>query len=63
MLELIHCLGNPSRWLISNPHAWFSTACGAAMTHRHYFFCMYQQDKSSASIVNSDKLVTAAKGF
>ena len=62
MLELIHCLGNPSRWLISNPYAWFSTACGAAMTHRHYFFCMYQQ-KSSASIVNSDRLVITAKGF
>ena len=26
---------------------WFSAACAAAIVHRNYFFCLYQQNKSS----------------
>ena len=29
----------------------FSAACAAAIVHRNYFFCLYQQNKSSESKV------------
>ena len=33
------------------PHSspWFSAACSTAMVNRKYFFCLYQQNKSSES--------------
>ena len=30
---------------------WFSAACAAAIVHKNHFFCLYQQKKSSESIV------------
>ena len=32
------------------PHLcpWFSPVCATAIAHRNYFFCLYQQNKSSA---------------
>ena len=47
------------------PHSspWFSAACAAAIVHRNHFFRLYQQNKSSESKVNSDRLVIVAKGF
>ena len=34
----------------SKPHScpWFSAACSAAIVHKNHFFCMYQQNRSSA---------------
>ena len=34
-----------------HPYAWFLAACAAAIVHRNYFFCLYQQNKSSESKV------------
>ena len=47
------------------PHSspWFSAACTAAIVHRNYFFCLYQQNKSSESNESSDRLEIVAKGF
>ena len=37
----------------TKPHSspWFSVACNTAIVHRNYFFCFYQQNKSSESKV------------
>ena len=47
------------------PHLspWFSAACSAAIVHRNYVFCLYQQNKSSESKVRLGRLVVVAKGF
>ena len=46
------------------PHSspWFSAVCAAAIVHRNYFLCLYQQNKSSESKVKLGKLVIVAKG-
>ena len=43
----------PQRKYQVKPHSspWFSAACAAALVHRNPFFCLYQNDKSSASNV------------
>ena len=43
----------PHRKYRVKPHSspWFSAACAAAIVHRNYFFCLYQQNKSSESKV------------
>ena len=44
----------PHRKYQVKPHSspWFSAACTAAIVHRnHFFFCLYQQNKSSESKV------------
>ena len=43
------------------PHSslWFSATCAAAIVHRHHFFHLYQQDKSSDSKVKFRQ----ARGF
>ena len=32
--------------------SWSAVACDAGLTHKKYFFCLYQQIKSSESKVN-----------
>ena len=32
-------------------HSWFSAACATAIADRNHFFCLFQQSKSSESIV------------
>ena len=41
----------PHRKYQVKPHSspWFSAACAATIVHKNYFFCLYQQDKSSES--------------
>ena len=41
----------------------FSFACEVAMGHRNYFFCLFQQTKSSESKVKFRRLVIVANGF
>ena len=40
----------PHRKYQVKPHSspWFSAACAAAIVHKNHFFCMYQQNRSSA---------------
>ena len=54
----------------AKPHSspWFSAACAAVIVHRNYFFCLYQQNKSSESKVkyrqasnHCEKVLGAAK--
>ena len=50
----------------SNSSSWFSAACAAAIVYRNHYFCLYQQNKSSESIVkfrqasNRSKMVLEA---
>ena len=41
----------PHRKYQVKPHSspWFSATCAGAIVHRNYFFCLYQQNKSSES--------------
>ena len=43
----------PHRKYQVKPHLspWFSAACAATIVHRNLFFCLYQKDKSSDSMV------------
>ena len=43
----------PHRKYQMKPHSspWLSAACAAAIVHRNYFFCLYEQNKSSESKV------------
>ena len=43
----------PHRKYQVKPHSspWFSAACAATIVHKNYFFCLYQQGKSSESKV------------
>ena len=43
----------PHRKYQVKPHSspWFSAACAAVIVHRNHFFCLYQKDKSSQSII------------
>ena len=43
----------PHRKYQVKPHSspWFSAACAAAIVHKNHFFCLYQKEKSSDSMV------------
>ena len=45
------------------PHLspWFSAACAAVIVHRNHFFCLYQIDKSSQSIIKFRKASSRCK--
>ena len=48
----------------SHLSSWFSVACAATIAHRNHFFCLYEQNKFSASkVIDSYRLVIVGKGF
>ena len=45
----------------AKPHSWFSIACVADIVLRNYFFCLYQQNKSSESKVKFRQAINSYK--
>ena len=52
-VEIDVCIPHCKYQVIHHSSPWFSAACTAAIVHRHIFFCLYQQNKSSESKVKS----------
>ena len=51
----------PHRKYQAKPHSWFSIACVADIVLRNYFFCLYQQNKSSESKVKFRQAINSYK--
>ena len=53
----------PHRKYQVKPHSspWFSAACAATIVHKNYFFCLYQQGKSSESKVKFRQVNNSCK--
>ena len=46
-VSIPHC----KHWITPHSDPWLTAACAAAIVHRNFFFCFYEQNKSSKSKV------------